>query len=203
MIRGLTVNWLSLALTSMALAGKSSPAFTKKPVAVREGDRVRIEFAVSRETDVSVYIEDQSGKVVRHLVAGVLGKNPPAPLKPNALAQTVEWDGKADWGKPAGPGPFKVRVALGLSAKYDREVIADPMSIGGVQAMAAGPDGTLYAVVGAGAGVPNWSSQRLVALNRDGTFQRTLIPPPSTVSREQIEALGGIPVEAGRATGWR
>jgi len=174
-------------------------AFSAKPTAVKDGDKVKIEFAVDRETDAAVFIEDAGGKVVRHLVAGVLGPNPPAPLKPG-LAQSIEWDGKADWGKPAPAGPFKVRVALGLGAKYDKEAIADPMTIGGVQAMAAGPDGTLYAVVGAGSSVPNWSAQRLVALNRDGTFQRTLIPLPSTATKEQVEALGGVPVEVGGRT---
>ena len=66
-----------------ALAGEPAgpPAFTKKPAAVRAGDRVTIDFAVSREADVSVFIEDGQGKIVRHLVSGVLGKNPPAPKK--------------------------------------------------------------------------------------------------------------------------
>ena len=33
--------------------------------------KTRIEFAVSRETDVTVYIENAEGVIVRHLVAGV------------------------------------------------------------------------------------------------------------------------------------
>ncbi|MHC4915324.1 MAG: hypothetical protein ACYTGB_07510, partial [Planctomycetota bacterium] len=137
----------------------------------------------------------------RHLVAGVVGGTgtPPAPLKPG-LSQSIEWDGKADWKKPAGSGPFKVRVALGLGARYDKVLISDPMSIGGVRAMAAAPDGTLYAVVGAGAGVANWSGQRLVALNRDGSFQRTLVPLPATATGKQIKAMGGTPVEVGGRT---
>jgi hypothetical protein len=57
------------------------PAFTKKPAVTKAGDRVKIDFAVSRETDVSVFIEDARGKIVRHRIFGVLGKNPPAPKK--------------------------------------------------------------------------------------------------------------------------
>jgi len=186
--------------TVVALGAEAPPSFTKKPTAAKSADgKVKIEFAVSRETDVSVFIEDSGGKVVRHLVSGVLGKNPPAPLS-SGLAQSVEWDGQADWGKPAGSGPFKARVALGLGAKYDKAVIADPMAIGGVLQVAAGPDGTLYAVVAAGAGVANWSGQRLVALNRDSSFQRTLIPLPSTATKEQIAAMGSIPIEVGGRT---
>ena len=103
-----------------ALAGEppAPPAFTKKPAAAKDGDKVKIEFTVSRETDVSVFIEDAGGKVVRHLVSGVLGPKAPAPLKPG-LAQSIEWDGKADWGKPAPAGPFRVRVTLGMGAAYD------------------------------------------------------------------------------------
>ncbi len=183
-----------------APAPEAAPAFARKPTAARDGDKVRIAFAVTAETDVSVSIEDGGGRVVRHLVSGMLGKNPPAPLKADSLEQSVEWDGKGDWGRPAGAGPFAARVALGLGARHDKAVIADPMAIGHVHGMAAGPDGTLYAVAGAGAGVPNWGSQRLVVLNRDGTFQRTLIPPPANATAEQIAALGGVPVEVGGRT---
>ncbi|MCX7590562.1 MAG: hypothetical protein N2255_02930, partial [Kiritimatiellae bacterium] len=90
--------------------------------------------------------------------------------------------------------------ALGLGVKYDKEIVACPLTLGRVLAIAVGPDGTLYAVTAAGAAVPNWSAQRVVAINRDGTFQRTVIPPPSTVEREWIEAMGGVPVEIGGKT---
>jgi hypothetical protein len=192
------------ACSALAFGGEPSApqpvTFTAKPTATKAADgKVKIEFAVDRETDVTVCVEDVAGKVVRRLVSGVLGKNPPPPLKPG-LAQSIEWDGKADWGKAAPAGPFKVRVMLGLGAKYDKEVVADPLSIGSVQAMAVGPDGTLYAVVGAGTSGPNWPTQRLVALNRDGTFRRTLIPPPANTTKEQLQAMGGVPVEVGGRT---
>jgi hypothetical protein len=188
-----------LQAASAATAAEAAPRFTKKPVAAKTNGKVKIEFAVDRETDVSVFIEDANGKVVRHLVAGVLGKKPPKPLKPG-LSQSITWDGKADWKKPAGSGPFKVRVTLGLGVKYDKVLISDPESIGGVLTMAAGKNGTLYAVVKAGAGVANWTGQRLVALNRDGSFQRTLVPLPATAAAKQIKAMGGIPVEVGGRT---
>src|SRR6185369_18032005 len=97
---------LASAILSSSVAADAPPAFTKKPTAVKAGDMVKIEFTVDRETDVAVHVEDADGKTVRHLAGGVLGKNPPEPLKPNALAQSLEWDGKADYGKPAAGGPF-------------------------------------------------------------------------------------------------
>jgi len=61
--------------------------FVKKPVARADGDQVRLEFAVSAFTDVEVAILDAQGKVVRHLAAGVLGKNAPPPLQKDSMAQ--------------------------------------------------------------------------------------------------------------------
>ena len=48
---------------------------------LKAGDQVTIAFTVDRPTDVAVAIEDGQGKVIRHLAAGVLGKNPPEPLQ--------------------------------------------------------------------------------------------------------------------------
>ncbi|MHC4916407.1 MAG: hypothetical protein ACYTGB_13040, partial [Planctomycetota bacterium] len=185
---------LTALCLSTALAGEAR--FSRKPTAQKNGGKVVISFAVSAPTDAAVFVEDAKGRVVRHLAAGVLGPKAPEPFRPG-LSQSIAWDGKADWGKPAPAGPFKVRVALGLGARYDKVLVGDPMAIGNVKGLAAGPDGTLYVVVGAGQAVPNWPSQRLVALNRDGTFQRTLIPPPAGAGRERIEALGGTPVKVG------
>ncbi|HOX05272.1 MAG TPA: hypothetical protein PK280_02630 [Planctomycetota bacterium] len=184
-------------LVNAALAAEppAPPTFAKKPTATKSADgKVRIEFAVDRETDVSVFIVDSGGRVVRHLVSGVLGKNPPAPLAPG-LAQSVEWDGKADWGKPATGGPFKVRVALGLGAKYDKAAMADPQSIEGVHAMAVWSDGGLCVLTEAGGKTANRSGKRLVVLNRDGSYRKTLSPPPAGLSREHWAALGGAAVE--------
>jgi hypothetical protein len=42
----------------MAVEPPTPPSFTKKPVAAKAGDKVKIDFAVDRETDVAVYVED-------------------------------------------------------------------------------------------------------------------------------------------------
>src|SRR5262245_42771042 len=98
---------------------QSAPTFTRKPTSVREGDGYTIRFATSRETDVEVAILDDRGKVVRHLVAGLLGKNAPEPLKRDSLEQEVVWDGRDDAGRPAAGGAFKARVRLGVQPRLD------------------------------------------------------------------------------------
>src|SRR5262249_32975074 len=123
---------------------EQSPTFTKKPVAVKDGNTVRIDFTVDRPTDVAVTIEDSNGKVIRHLVAGMLGKNPPAPLKPDKLEQSLGWDGKDDFGKPAAGGPFKVRVQLGIKPEFGSFLMHNPHGSGEVSAVAVGPGGALY-----------------------------------------------------------
>ena len=70
-----------LVLTVTLSAAQGQPAFDKKPTAVRSGDKTTIDFSVNRATDVAVTIEDSKGRIVRHLAAGVLGKNPPEPCR--------------------------------------------------------------------------------------------------------------------------
>ncbi|MCG3178708.1 MAG: hypothetical protein BIFFINMI_01037 [Phycisphaerae bacterium] len=189
--------WRLLAAAAVlpaAAAAAKAPSFTRPPAATREGDAIRIDFAVDRATDVAVSIESADGRVVRHLVAGVLGKNPPPPLKPDSLAQSIRWDGLADYGKPAGAGPFTVRVALGLGAKYDSIIAEDPQNFGNIHSLAVGPDGTLYVCAGVGAAVANWTGERIVALDRDGRYRSTVAPFPAGLGKQRLEGLGVVDV---------
>jgi hypothetical protein len=192
------MKWLNffvgiLLANSLAASGRAEqPAarFTRKPTATTSGTKVTIEFAVDRETDVAVFIENARGEIVRHLVAGVLGKNPPSPLKAGRLAQSIEWDGKADSGKQGQGGPFRARVALGLGARYDRVVLREPENIGAVNSLGVGPDGTLYVVYTFANVGPGWTGQGMVAFNRDGTYQRMIQPFPSDLKAEQVKGVG-------------
>ena len=179
---------LVLGLTESLAAGEmSAPAFTKKPVVTKAGDKAQVNFIVNRETDVTVYIDDAKGNVIRHLVSGVLGTNAPAPLKSNSLSQAIEWDGLADYGKPAEGGPFKVRVALGLGAKYERAIRVNPTSFSSINALGVGPDGTVYVAAMAAGAV--WSGPFIVALNRDGSYQHTVMPFPSNLKMEAVQGI--------------
>ena len=49
----------ALLIAASALAAEPAPPkFTTKPTAAKVGDKVKVDFAVDRETDVSVFIED-------------------------------------------------------------------------------------------------------------------------------------------------
>src|SRR5262245_27595939 len=135
---------LPVVFVVAALACGADPVFVKKPTATRTGETTKINFAVDRATDVAVTIEDAKGNIVRHLVAGVLGKNPPEPLVADKLAQSIDWDGKDDYGKLAMGEPFSVRVQIGMKAEFDRFLMHNPHASGPISSLAVGPKGTLY-----------------------------------------------------------
>jgi hypothetical protein len=194
---------ICVALTGAALAAAGEitpPKFTKKPTASKAANgsgtaKVRIEFGVDRETDAAVFIENSRGEVIRHLAAGVLGPKAPVPLKPG-LAQSLEWDGKADYGKPAAGGPFRVRVALGLGARYDKVIADAEGSLSSVLALAVGRDGTLYVVHGAGGGDGmTWESHLITAYTREGKFKHRVLPWPSNLPGEKVVGHGTVDVD--------
>ncbi|MCW8130364.1 MAG: hypothetical protein KIS92_08455, partial [Planctomycetota bacterium] len=183
-----------------ATAGEAT--FKTKPTATKESGKVVIRFSVSGPTDVAVFVEDAQGKIVRHLVAGVLQGEapPPAPLKPG-LDQAIEWDGKADYGLPAEGGPFKVRVALGLKVAYDRVLSSRPLSFSGTCAMAVGPDGTLYLRHQYSPSV--WRHTQILAINRDGSYRRTLLPYASTPDNAEAKGIDAMTIDGRRVPAGR
>jgi len=117
--------------------------FAEKPSAIRAGDRVRVNSAVSRETDVAVYIENAKGEIVRHLVAGALGKNPPEPLEANSLASvgrerilTVCMLGKCALSSAKGRGQWKTRCELPEYCSWSRSHLS-PHQAGGQRTRAS------------------------------------------------------------------
>jgi len=87
------------------------------------GGQFSIAFSVSNYTDVAVLITDTNNVPVRHIVAGVLGSNAPAPFVCGSLAQTVVWDGRDDSGTVAPAGvTYRAQVMLGLQATYARSL---------------------------------------------------------------------------------
>jgi DNA-binding beta-propeller fold protein YncE len=191
--------WLGLALCLCAFVPLCLPAsagevgFAAKPTAAKDGDKVKIAFAVSAPTDVAVYVENAKGDAVRHLAAGVLGPKAPAPFKADSLKQEIEWDGQADYGKPAEGGPFKVRVALGLGARYDRILSSNRQDFININALGTGPDGTLYVLAMSNGAV--WSGPQIIALNRDGSYQRMIMPYPTSLKKDQVKGITSFEID--------
>ena len=199
-----TASVLFVLLVSSALAGEP-PVFARKPTAVRAGAGGKITFTVGRATDVAVAIIDAKGEVVRHLVAGVLGKNAPAPLKPNALEQSVVWDGKDDYGGKAEGGPFTVRVRAEMGVKLEKIVGGDPYAFYSRQmgqgdhaawritGLEAKPDGKVYVLGNAN----NYGPPALRQYDAEGTYLKTVFPPPAGMKPDQVKGWGAVLREDG------
>ena len=187
---GITV--LLLLVGYLAAAGESS--FSSKPAITKAGDKVTVAFTVSAPTDVEVAVLDAGGKVARHLAAGVLGAKdpPPEPLK-GGLAQSLEWDGKDDSGKPAAGGPFKVRVRAGLRAELDGFLAESKFWIGSLQGLATDAKGNLL-VCSSSVQPHRGYTYFLQVFNRKGEYIKTLMPMPADLPREKLRAFGLIDV---------
>ena len=126
-IESAIIGFVVVILTATVSEGEPSASFATKPAVSLAGGKVTISFAVSGGTDVEVAVVNAQGEVVRHLAAGVLGatSQPPAPLK-TGLAQSLEWDGKDDYGEPVAAAGCSARVRIGMGVKLDKIVGGDP-----------------------------------------------------------------------------
>lgn len=105
--------------------------FAQAPKVTRSGDHITIDFETKGNCDVTVAIEEEDGKILRHLASGVLGENAPPPFQKNVKKQALVWDGKDDRGiyldnKDA----LTVRVSLGLKPQFERTLLWHPKKLG-------------------------------------------------------------------------
>ncbi len=183
-----------------AAAAAPAPTFVRKPAVRKDGGKVVVDFELDREADVAVYVENAAGDVVRHLAAGVLGRNAPEPLKAGALAQSLVWDGRDDAGKEASGGPFKVRVAAGLSVAYDGTAFgseATPNDLTNVIGLATGPDGRAY-VLSERWNWAWWKQTSIHVFRRSGEYEKTIKPFPSSLAPERVAKLTPFATDDGR-----
>ena len=159
--------------------------FTEKPGVVREGDRVTIRFTSKAYCDATIAIENATGRIIRHLASGVLGKNAPPPFRRNSLQQAVVWDGKDDQGAYVTPlDDVIVRVSLGLRPRFERTLLWSPhRRFGGMPLLASGPEG-VYVCDGRGVDF-------IRLYNHDGDYVRSQYPFPSNMLKH-VEGLTGM-----------
>lgn len=101
--------------------------FKTEPKVVDENGVAKISFETNGFCDVTIVIEDDAGKIIRHLVSGVLGDNPPEQFQPKSKSQVVIWDYKDDAGiYPKGIDKLNVRVSLGLKPQFEKTLFWAP-----------------------------------------------------------------------------
>lgn len=148
--------------------------FTEQPHLVRKGRQFLVRFTVKAFCDVTVAIEDNQGRIVRHLASGVLGDNAPPPLVKGSLQQEVPWDGKDDQERYIDRlEDMHVRVSLGLKPQFERNLYWSPYKRIGeaVQLIQAAPEG-VYVYDGRGI-------DHVRLYDHDGVYLRTIHPFPA------------------------
>jgi DNA-binding beta-propeller fold protein YncE len=180
-------------------ASAGEPAFVADPQVEQTGAGAKISFAVSTTTDVEVAVLAANGRTVRHLAAGLLGPQPPEPLRPNALSQELVWDGKEDSGKAAAGGPFKARVRLGTRPVLEKIIGQNVGETGYIVALATHPvSGELYVFHLSSALHPDDNSGTCSVLNRQGKYLRTIAPWAATVPPEKLKGLKRVTLADGK-----
>lgn len=101
--------------------------FVGEPKITKSENNFEINFESKSNCDITIAIEDLNGKIVRHLVSGVLGNNAPAPLQKNSLKQKIIWDGKNDQEKYLDNlENYKIRISLGLKPQFEKTLYWSP-----------------------------------------------------------------------------
>ncbi|MBL8028861.1 MAG: T9SS type A sorting domain-containing protein [Fibrobacteres bacterium] len=172
--------------------------FTQVPTLVSAGvGRWTVEFTLSDTTDVEVAIVNlRDSSIIRHLAAGMLGANPPAPLVANTLHQTLFWNGRGDMGDSiiVPSESLTVRVRAGMSVVLNKLVGNDPYRFGipGVEGLwslrgvVGNPDGFVY-VFGT-----STSDGASVVRRYDvtGNYIRTVFPFPASLPSSKLTGWG-------------
>jgi len=192
---------LACVLAIAGLAEAADLTFAQKPAVVREGRIWKISFALSKSTDVEIAILDRTGRTVRHLAAGVLGADstPPPPLR-EGLAQSIDWDGNDDSGKPAAGDPFKLRIRAGMSSEFGRMFggspntgnITDQPYRAPVNGLVVDADGSLLikmmSTVGSHGNSGLWPWQ-LRRFDKAGRYIKTLLPYAPSVGADRASGF--------------
>jgi DNA-binding beta-propeller fold protein YncE len=148
--------------------------FAQKPVVTRRRDTVTVRFEAKAYCDATVAVEDDEGKIIRHLASGVLGKNAPTPFQKNSLKQTLVWDGKNDQGTYIDDKDrITIRVSLGLKPQFERTLYWTPKKrhSGLPPIMRATPQGVYVYDSGS-------SIDHVRFFNHKGDYVRTVYPFP-------------------------
>lgn len=192
LLGGLTLSWTATAGAAPRLdfeRRREVFEFTRQPSVAVAGDKATITFAVKDYCDVTVAIEDARGRIVRHLAAGVLGANAPAPFGRDSLAQSLVWDGKNDQGAYVDdPATHVARVSLGLLPRFERTLfwspkkrVRSPNYLDANAVLATAPAGGMYIYDGG-------NCEHIRLFDAAGDYAHTVYPPPA----DALKQIAGV-----------
>jgi len=176
-------NWASAGAASdfdeFRIARQEEFRFAVAPGAAWVAGKCVITFETRGSCDVTVAVEDASGRILRHLACGVLGPKAPEPLQKNSKRQRIVWDGKDDTGRYVEkPSDCRIRISLGLKPRFEKTLYWSPHR-------RFGPGRSLMAATKEGVWVYDARGFDHVRLfDHEGAYVRTAYPfPAGAISR--------------------
>jgi len=182
------VKTFTILIGLFTAAVSAQVTFVQQPTMVSNGSGgYTITFQVSQNTDVEVSIVNVAqAKVIRHLAAGVLGTNPPAPLAANSLSQTLTWDGKDDFGVAVASQGLNARVRAGASPKLVNLLGENLYSFGsGTPTILTAPSGSVY-MLGKAGGLFTFIRK----YDASGNYIKTIFPPSALYPSDSMKGWG-------------
>jgi hypothetical protein len=165
-----------ILISLFSWAAWAAVSFTEQPSIQYNSAAVgwNIRFAVSEYTDVEVTIlKTADSSIVRRLVVGKLGANPPSPLTANSLIQTILWDGRDELGDTVDAAlPLSVRVRAGMSVVLDKILDHNPYYFTSILGISKDDNGNIFIYGGYGMG----SNYTLRQFDANGNYLRTALP---------------------------
>jgi len=151
-------------------------SFQIKPTIEKHNEGFNISFEAKSFCDVTITVEeDGTGKILRHLVSGVLGPNAPEPLQKNSKTQKIYFDGKNDVGEYLKDfARAKVRVSLGLTPQYEKSLFDIPKRRHGKERQMMAPIDEGVVVYDGGNNI-----DFVKVFSHSGDYVRTIYPFPS------------------------
>jgi len=119
-------------------------------------------------------------------------EEPAGAAPPGQTRQTVIWDGKDDFGKPAAAGRSRVRVQTRLEAEFGSFVMHNPHGSGTVSAVAVDRRLALRLSQGMAPPTRTWAGTSQV-YTREGKHQKVILPFPRTSTRMRVKDTRHLP----------
>ncbi|MFH1759816.1 MAG: hypothetical protein ABIA63_01820 [bacterium] len=167
----------------------SADIFEVLPFLNVNNDCVEVNFSLNEYKDVAAEVLDESGVIIRHLGAGVLGTNVPLPFQSNTKTQKIIWDWKDDKGNAmAQNGNYRILVKAGMEARFGSIIGWDGQWLGIIMGMAVDENGNLFV---------NMVSRPIIhrcpvntkVFDRDGNYLRSLLPFPGDLDVSKRQGL--------------
>ena len=172
---------------------RAKPQFASRLRVQAQDGKWIIAFEVKEKTDVTLWISDAAGKMVRHIASGMLGENPPEPFQKGTLKQTIAWDGKDDGGKRVSPGKYQAHVGLGLEAKFDRVIPIQKDTERIIKGLAVDKRGNLYVYNGIDFQNRSWKGPMYIDVyDKSGRYVRQIMPFPSNLPLDKVKGAGVV-----------